>query len=1222
MNYSILTDYELPARHCVELKKPSHSVKYNSIKDISDNSKMKGEQKPLVDAMVNELTYHHLGSEAEEPTVSLVFHDKRDGIVAAKGVYDRITDDVPEAVLNPDFDDKKLSSFIKPASIKRAAIEQEIWNGKEDYSIKDFKKSAISVIAAIISLVFTFFDLTGIFNFTINFAGNEHALTAVFCAITLLCTVFAFVSFILVRREHVAKDLDAFEKMIAADEDDTRFMKLINSLEAEDFTAFSYGSKDCVYVVNLSESAVYTPRKRKALQRYLSVMNGKQCWFVFLEAIHESEPMLSLTNVKIFTLVKLGIKKKRALAQQVYTKTGKFIYDSMLGHYGIDAIFGGLLDVGTTAEDKALLEKKVDEFAAKYSEYNIRVKRLVYFVADLSQKYRINFENPTLWKYLFKYNGEAPAIENIDKRLVREIFFKDVELVKDGHYNQIERIIVDICIFFGGLFSDLSENNPYADKEGGEYVQLCLIKAMRVRKQDDEYRLSTVATIILDNIYDLYRLVYYDGEYGALCDFSSGEWGSVILYALSVFESENYRWFSPEIVHAFLMLYGAADAKSRPVGVVSAPAFLTAARSNLLLGPNIHGGESGDTSLQVSFDGMQREIDPVHDHYLTVKYAVSELNLSEKSTFGNTPACFDIIRMTAGERDEYYIALSRLEEKSVIDFFENLYDTFSACSSAQRTIKFCSRSLYQNKIEAKYSLGDKKYESDLSYVAAILDKMFVILRGVYAEDARILARLTELHEMYRSDEDDIDERLLLELAESEFVGISVFSYLICMAARIKGKQQILENMYLGIGNYLVRFIFLIYHETAVNSLNNSDFKHMALILDSYDEPGEAVLGYICWCSAQVKPSEVGGIVNRYLGSHTDRCVANLEAVAESLNVGDFEDFISYLFSAGYLTEEQKNGILSKIIGILRSKFTYGNQVAMCIELATVLSENRMSEEFAALDNDGLVARIEAATANSCYILLRKYVRIDAERFYPLCERLMTKLLVSTIVGKKELIIEYFYHVMQNVEQRDVFVNTLFRVMGFWNSSLNAGYKLSHSSASAAMFVRFFRSCLALEYVPDSMKTSIELALKATLDEHSLFLELETNEKFFLRSWEKLSIVNLLIYILELSALSRANSRWADGLSAEERKAEITASAYDVRPLINIEGEYFVNGKYLDVLRAISKNDSDVQSLIDEEAIIHKLLSDALQIVEYVFEDAVGRRVKAKLTRISAAYRRF
>ena len=123
MNYSILDDLDLPIRHCTELKKANRASKYSSVKEIVHDTKLKNEQKPLVDTMLDEMTYRFIGSEAEEPSVNLVFHDKRDGVVAAKCVYDRLATEVPEAVFNPDINEKKLSSFIKPASIKRAARE-------------------------------------------------------------------------------------------------------------------------------------------------------------------------------------------------------------------------------------------------------------------------------------------------------------------------------------------------------------------------------------------------------------------------------------------------------------------------------------------------------------------------------------------------------------------------------------------------------------------------------------------------------------------------------------------------------------------------------------------------------------------------------------------------------------------------------------------------------------------------------------------------------------------------------------------------------------------------------------------------------------------------------------------------------------------------------------------------------------------------------------------
>ncbi len=1223
MNYSILDSYDLPTRHCVEHKKASGSVQYRNIKDLSDSAKSKGEQKPLVDTMEREMSYHHIQSEAQEPTLNLVFHEKRDGLVAAKGVYDRVKKSVPEAQLNPDFDEKRLSSFIKPSSIKRIAVAENIWNGTGNYTVKDFKTAVITAVTSLIGFVLTFFDVTGIFNFTINFAGNEHALTYVFASIGILLAAVALVSFVLVRKEHFAKDMENFEKSIAEDDDDTQFLKLVDNLEQDDFLTFGSGGVENVYVINLSEASIYTPRKRKILQRYLSVMQEKQCWFVFLEACSENNAMLSLSAAKIFTLVKLGMKKKREIAQQVYEKTGTLIYDSMLGHYGVDAIFGKQLNVGATEEDINLWKKRVEEFAEKYSDYNIRVKRLVYFVADLSVKYHINFENPKLWQYLFRYTEEGSAIEAIDKKLVRYLFYKDSELVKEGHYNQIEKIIVDIVISFGDIFTNLSENNPYADAEGGEYVQLCLVKAMRVKKQDDERRLCNIATIILDNIYELYRLVCYEGEYGALCDFSSGEWGRVVLHALSVFEAENYRWFSPEIVHAFLMLYGAAEGQSRPTGILSCPEFLNAARSNLILGPNIHGGEADDSTLQVSIDGAQREIDPVYDHYLTVKYAVAELKLSEKSTFGNTPAFFDIIRMKKTERDEYYIALSRLGEDNVLRFFANLYDTFCASSRVAASIKFCCYGLYQNDISAKYKLSeDTRYVSDLTYVELILDKMFLILRDVYSADSRILARLTELHEMYRSDDADINERLLLELAESEFVGISVFSYLICMSARVRSKRRILENMYLGIGNYLIRFIFLIYHESAVNSLNNSDFKYMALILNSYDEPGDAVLGYLCWCGTQIKPSETGGLVTRYLSTHLDRCVANLETVVEDLHVRDFEDFISYLVSSDYLEKEQKAAIYEKIITVLRTKYTYDERVALCIELATLLGEGKRTEEFAAFDDDELVRRLTDARPDSCYLICREYIKMDEARFYPLCARLVARILASSFVASKDLLIRYLYYVMQKEEYRGDFASVLSAVLASWAFKLKFNDMISYNATSASLYARFLASCLELDYLNSSLKQQIDFVLDGLKREHSFFLELESNERFFMRSWEKLSIVNLLVYLLEKSTLPRANSRWSEGLSQEERYGEIADAAYNVKPIVSVGGDYCVNVKYLDILRAISTNDNGVQFLVDEDAIINKLLADAVSIVEHVFDEKNGARVKLKLQRISSAYRRL
>ncbi|MBQ2793674.1 MAG: hypothetical protein IJF05_03130 [Clostridia bacterium] len=1218
MNYSILDSYDLPVRHCVEHNGPSSQSPCNTVKELNDAKKRSGGEKPLTDAMMMSMSSRHLKvkEQAEKPSLHLIFHDEKDGVVAARGVYDEVKRAVPEAELNPDVNEKKLSSFIKPKSIKRAAVNAKIWNGSQRLTVKQLIPIVFTAIGALAGWVFTWLDITDALSITI--AGNDLISTYALIVLGLICSVASVALLVAAKRERFWNDVEQFEESIANDTDDTQFDKLLMGLNESDFTCFKSGERSSVYVITLSDRAIYSKRKRKIIRRYLSVMESKQCWFVFLEKLSENDALLSLDRVRIYTLVHLGGKKKRELAKQVLEKTGVQIYESEINRYGVDAILLKTVSSGATEEDKNLWKKKIEDFAASKSCNNIRVDTLVYFVADLSAKYHINFTQPRLWQYLFRYGNEGSVVEELDRELTSLLFFKD----EKQDFNGIVRLIEYINAEFSKDFAFLSENNPYNGKESTEYVQLCIIKALRVKKADDDVRLCNIALIILDNIYETYRLVKNEGEYGALCDFSQGVWGRVISLALGVFEEENYRWFSPEIVHSFLNLYRAAPAHERPLGLLSTAEFLCAARSNLILGPNIHGAEADDLTLRISEEEREGFIDPVYDHYLTVKFAAEETKRNEKATFGNTPNYFGILRMSKSERDEYYIALSRLGEENVLHFYSNLYDTFCACSRVLDSIKYSCYGLYQNDIAAKYRLPENtKYQSDLGYVSLILDKMFSIIKDIYKEDERILERISEIHDMYLSEDERINEIILLELAASEFSGISLFGYLICMIARIKGNREILQNMYLGIGSYLVRFIFLMYHESATNDINNSDFKYMVLILDTYADPSDAILGYLSWCSTRVKTDVTDGMIKSYLSEHIDECVENLETVAENLRIDDYEGYISNLYSISYLSDEQTNKIYRRLAQILLStKFTRNERVELCIELATLLSEGKMSEKFASLADGELVGRLNSANPNSACIAYGEYIKLDEKRFLPLFPQVAKKILSSSKVKRYDFFIRYLNNEMQTDTQTEQGGELIAMLISDWFLRVCYRYRISHDKISARRYLHFLISAAKFFNITDDLRMKQEPIRKKLEEEFSFFAELETNERFFMRRWEKTSIVNLIVYLLKTSYLGTYGKKSAEGeaLTAEQ----IKNGAYYEAPLIFSNGENYVNFKYLEILEAISKNEQDVQSILDEDAFLEKLLADAKEIIEALLDEKTARRMTERLERIHLSSRRF
>lgn len=932
---------DLPVRKVFEIKN------YVDIDDVYRRKKT-SDSSPL-DHTARTIANNFFISQNDTPRICYVIYEAKDGILAARAMHRALCLDAPSLppLFNPEFDPARAVSYIRKRRLKQEAKYAGLW---EPGSVPG---SHLQLLCFFITTLISIFGSSTIMEvLTANVIGG---LCVIFLSsVSLFASAGILINLLLKKRAQGFHELD----MRLADMTDGEFFLFIDRFEGEDFLFSSYLPENRQSNVVICTLGTYNARKAHILLRYLSAIPCKQNWWVFLEHRNACEHLIfeqsDNYSRKVFYLDPLSRKEKKRLAIEARRKPD----DPGIRSYGMDYICKKLLGQGEQS-DGVELENRIAQFVEDTGcKDAIDIRTAIRLIAELSVNYFIDFSNKRCWQYLFRFAPDGSKLIDLDIAATKEVLFLH-EDIKSEHQKQLNRLVPDIIREFSEDFREIMASNPDYTKTDS-YIQLCLIKALRCPDGILEDRCLMIAETLLE---ELPSASLY------LQNFRTPLWTSIIVEALRTFEEGMFYWFSPALLNRLIRIWKDAPPTDRPARLFSLPEVLNAARTNLLL--NVNTSNDMDTSAD-----NPETVDVISDHENTAVLAVIELFGEDGlKGGGRVPNSFRLLQMTSERCQAYYYALKRLKEQAVIDFYEYLYDIYCAIIVSSRDILFCCSDLVENNLYQKYPLVQGAEDDLIShFIETILRRLLNQLKGCYPHSKETFDEVDSLLQRIRTA--DASEEVLFLLAKTEVMGIATVDFCICMALGMNSwihkveyhwhmGSDIIQDVFLGMGNYLIRLVFLIFHEIVQDSFLNADIQYLIHILTSYVEPSGIVLEYLAILNSHVLPRLSKKKVTEYLTLHQKTYLKNIREAVTQLKLNELEAFISCLLVAKEIISlEDKKTIFAYLKKMVKEEFANSPKAPVLNELLTLLIDGHSSDAFLDLPAEDVLRKIISYSPNT------------------------------------------------------------------------------------------------------------------------------------------------------------------------------------------------------------------------------------------------------------------
>lgn len=1132
---------DLPVRKVFEIGN------YEDVDDIYRRKKLSNSR--ALDHTAKTIVDNFRTTQNSIPKICYVIHEAKDGILAAQAMHRSLCLDAPSLppLFNPEFDPAKAVSYIRKGRLKQEAKQADLWKvgsvpGSHFQLFCFIITTLISILSS--STIMKVLMATVIGGWCVIFLSAASFFTAVGILVNLL----------LKRRAQGFHELDTR----LADMTDEEFFHFIDRFEGEDFLFSSYSPENRRSNIMICTLGTYNARKAHILLRYLFTLPCKQNWWVFLGSRNAREHFIFERTEdysrRVFYLEPLSRKEKKRLAIEAGRKPG----DPGIRPYDVDYICKKLLGQ-SEQPSSAELEDRISRFMEDTGcKDAIDIKAAIRLIAELSVNYFIDFSNKRYWQYLFRFEPDGSELTALDIAATKEVLFLH-EDVKKEHQKQLNRLIPDIIREFSEDFKDIIASNPDYIKTSS-YVQLCLIKALRCPDGIFEDRCLMIAEALLEEMPT--SSVYFQ-------TFRTPQWTSLIVEALRTFEEGQFYWFSPTLLNRLIRIWQGAPSSDRPARLFSLPAVLNTARTDLLLSINT------DSDMVTSADNSET-VDVISDHVYTAVSAAIELFGEDGLKGGRVPNSFGLLQVTQEQRQAYYYALKRLKEQSVIDFYEYLYDICCATISSLSGISFCCSELTENNLYQKYPPMQGAVDDLMShYIGTILRTLLDQLKGLYPHSQETFDEADSL--LRRISIADVSEEVLFLLAKTEVMGIAIVDFCICIALcmstwthkaeyhRRNDNGNITQDVYLGMGNYLIRLIFLIYHEIVQETLQNADFQYLIRILTDYAEPSGIVLGYLAQCESRVMPRLSREKVTKYLTLHQEPYLKNIRRVMTQLKLNELEAFITYLTEIGKsITSEDKQAIFIYLRNMVQGKFANSPKAPVLNELLTLLIDDCSSEVFLDRPAEDVLHQIASYSGDTVYLIYSRYIKKYRDKYLSGCPIVVEKMLESTIVGYCHPIVEYIIH-SENVTLGEyVYTEKIF----YANILRESNTKVFVKNLTDIKLYTFFLVWLIMRRQSHTelyqwVDEAECLELLGRLDEEKMaIMLLEAKEYLQERAWSRYGMLLFMKFLMGNSGeLSYPVSQEYQNYTQEERYEYIKKNHSSIEPFVMQKNGIYYNAIY-------------------------------------------------------------
>ena len=1180
---------------------PNSNLPIRKVKKISQytsllNSKVDEKSDYTLDEYVKEQIEIGRINQDSIPRYFFFLHEKRDGELAASMLHDSIIESsgCSSVYLDKAFKVNKASSYIKKAKLKKVTKETGIWP-KVPLITKDHVFSSagwlVSTFISLLSAVISSFDEGNTFRTFISLNGLGKYLPLIKYSFALL-SLFLLIQLI-VGRERKAYAIT--DKMIGSLSDE-QFLDFLGAFTADDIRLFGikHGQERINVVCPLSK---YTPKQRAILKRYWMSNNTLEYWWIFIEKRIDNCPYVldkSPEHYKLafMELCSLQLKQKRDLARQY----GRDPSDPGMCKNGVDYIASSLLNIGITPPSESL-KQRIDSFVNREEgSFPIRIRTAIDLIAELSTHYQIDFSSGRYWEELFRYTPGLSDFCALDYRVSQEVFLPVG--VNAKHLNSLPELVSLILNEFGEELDSIAIQSA-SQMHLQCFVQLCLIKTLRYRFcKDDECFLAIAGT--------LYQVM--NEAVNAPENFCNKTWIEILSQTLTVLDHSHYGLYAPAFLHLLIKIYDTSKNKNIPNirflrDLFKSPIVLQTAKANLLL----------NHSTDVDIELRGESIDVIFDHYritqITLLLQGKENTLSRS---GNVPEFFGLINLSQLQRKEYYNALCALQEQSIIDYYSLLFDIYCAVLTKRFSVSFIKPVFYKNLL--------LKYGKDAG------TPLFCIKKALKA----LATLLIKLYPDYSLASDDLKQLIaILDREESNDAGLSLFylakwdafsfvtgSFIAGMICHFQANKEITDyrNIYLNMGNYVIRLIFLAEHENQEESWHNDDFQYLVRILIQYDDPSQYLLTHIALIIRIAMPELSKEQFTNYLRMFSTPLQESLLDIQQKLNNDELQEYISFVVTLP-LEKSVECTILTALRNALPVRYPNSPCAQLILELLNYLIDEQFSDTIMNCDYDSLISEIKKATPDTIYQLYDGLCKTD-KRFINNCPKLAKEIIKSDFLLAPVALAQYLLSQPEPIRVLPDYISVAKMFYDYINSVSEEKSLIAQSIIVVEPYIKAL-SILSMNRIKDIeqyhwVDGSIINDLTNKLEENRGFLiEISSKEIFRERKWGRYGLLVFMKYLLTYAPGEITYNQEYIELDELERILWIEKNLAKIPPLLKHGERIYKNGTYIAMLDVFLTNEGNIQERESELEIQSRVAAGAQYAVSILFAKDLARSNRIK-----------
>jgi len=1165
-----------------------------------------GQGTPLNEAL-NKVVSQYYADEKETPQFCYITHQRYDGLISSRQFYNHMaaTESPLSPVYNPAINEQAISSLIKPKALKRRAyIEGYIERPKNP--IWPALLVSSSGIGNIISLIVALRELAAdTAQPFANFGFTQLAFLALFVVFISSLTVM-----ILQKRKQTKDSLAALDNKLTEDDID-QFEDFLDGFSHDDFRipdCLSAGRQP-VFICSLQ---YYNARQRCILRRYLSTLGEghKQCWCIFAEDTHaDSAFFLEQAEDRasaFFTMKNLSLSDKRALLpalQKRCPNPPSYTKDD-LKHHGVDFIFRPLLRRSMQAVNREYIKTKLDDFHEKYcnSHIGIDLRVAVRLIAALSYHFNIDFfQDSHTWEIPFK-DAAATDLQALDNALAKEINLDNAVL---------RRLVPVIRDTFRDDLDDVAVAFPLEDLSH-QHLQWCLVKAIKMAYsvKPDRYPL---ALEIADTLRAEIQKANASATHAAI--LQDPNWLSLLMQAVRLFYDSECLWILPTLLHHMLSLFEQAPAEFG--ALYSSDVILKAARANLLLNINAAAAYDDDD-----------ELDLIADHYQIVRRAVQEKFPNTNLTAGPSyPEALQLLRFSDADRLAYYHALTMLGETAVLDYYSYLFDLY--CTAAKYIEgyhdNFLFRSFYTDRLYDKY-LRNKNILNPTpgDYFRLILEQLSDVLRRTLGNQNELSGVVSELNVLTsllnKTDPSQLANAIFPRLIRYDTLGTVTLSFFASLIVRMNmelNKQNddekknendsadkqtdlsFLQEVYLNLGNYLIGLVFLSCHELESPSFYNTDYAWWIRLLTAYDEPHEAVFGYLAFCNIYVGPKASKQHVADYLANHKQAYHEKLETLFTGAKMDKLEYVIHFIDASdsSIINEAEATKLFTSLRKVVQENNT-SPKAPVLNEWLTLLIEHCSSEAFAddTPENNLNKAITAEFSDNTLCLLYQQYMLYCEDTYLEVFPLVASRILNSKLASNLSLALRYVFGSSRS--DTPAYAQTIIQIYIKIKDRLTNHLKKQNPRELELILLFFdYLELNRSQFDWFNDKEVSELKNKAIVyNGHLLCIE----NKDFLnqRSWTQYGIVQCLRHLMTIHKLTLARRPEDYPETDEEKQLDYIVEHFEsLKPVISVDKRSCFNRAYIDMLDAFIKNKRDLQTVLQPRPCLQKFVEDTKNVIQ-------------------------